>query len=401
MSVGLQASALAKLAPTLFERPQISLPAAKILLSRLVHNLRVPNDGVGAKIRQVSMRLTDNCNLRCHTCGQWGDNGYLLGRPIAEYIRGQVSPERYIALLHDLVEHGHRPGVYLWGGEPMLYRGLVEVTEAAAALGMPVSIATNGTKVADNAERLVKAPMFLVQISIDGPDAQTHNASRPGANPSVDNFATVVDAVDALRSERARRGTRLPILAGLCTINARNADRLVDIFDAFADRLDALVFYLSWWIDEEAATEHTRDFVRRFGFMPTRHIGWMGGWRPTDYEGLSRQLTTVARKALKPGVPGVVILPHLTSAKDLERYYTDHSATFGYNRCTSIYRAVEINANGDMAPCRDYSDYVVGNVKSHTITELWNSDAYRRFRHSVSGEGLMPACTRCSGLMGN
>jgi radical SAM protein with 4Fe4S-binding SPASM domain len=53
-----------------------------------------------------------------------------------------------------------------------------------------------------------------------------------------------------------------------------------------------------------------------------------------------------------------------------------------------------------MSPCRDYHDYVVGNIKEATITELWNSPAYVRFRHSLATEGLMPACSRCCGLMG-
>ncbi len=401
MSAPIHAVSLAKLLPSLFERPEFSLSGARLLISRMLLDMRVPPDGMGAGIRQVSLRLTDLCNLRCHTCGQWGDHGYLVGRPMPELVRNQVTPERYVELLEDLVQHGHRPGVYFWGGEPMLYRGLLDVTDAAAALGLPTSIATNATRLADSAERLVDAPMFLVQVSIDGPDAQSHNACRPGANPSNDNFATVTAGLDALKAERARRGARLPVLAGLCTINARNADRLVDIYDAFSDRLDVLVFYLAWWIDEESAARHTDDFIRRFGVMPTRHLGWIGGWRPTDYVGLSRQLATLTRKAVMPRGPAVLIIPGLTDAEQLERYYTDHSATFGYDRCTSIYRAVEINANGDMAPCRDYSDYVVGNVKTHTITELWNSAAYRRFRCSVSEDGLMPVCTRCCGLMGN
>ena len=400
-TLAVQAASLAKLMPSLFERPEFSLGAAKLLISRLLLNMRVPHDGQGASIRQVSLRLTDLCNLRCHTCGQWGENGYMIGRPMAEFVRNEVTPDRYIELLEDLVQHGHRPGVYLWGGEPMLYRGIVPVVEAAARLGLPTSIATNATKLADNAERLVGAPMFLVQVSIDGADAASHNSCRPGVNPSTNNFATIVDALDALNAERTRRGVRLPILAGLCTINQRNADRLVDIYDAFAGRVDVLVFYLAWWIDEQAAAQHTHDFLTRFGVMPTRHLGWIGGWRPSNYESLSRQLTTLCRRATSSRGPAVVMLPHLTSPKDLERYYTDHSATFGYNRCTSIYRAVEINSNGDMSPCRDYHDYVVGNVKTRSITDLWNSESYRRFRRSLAEDGLMPVCTRCCGLMGN
>ena len=61
---------------------------------------------------------------------------------------------------------------------------------------------------------------------------------------------------------------------------------------------------------------------------------------------------------------------------------------------------VEINSNGNLSPCRDYHDYVVGNVKDHTITDLWNNEPYARFRSSLHTEGLMPVCTRCCGLMG-
>lgn len=401
MPVGPYITSMAKLTRAFLERRDFAMSGAGLMAGRAALSLRTPGDGAGARIRQVSLRLTDLCNLRCHTCGQWGDNGYLVGRSMPELLRGQVAPERYVELLRDLVRHGHRPGVYFWGGEPMLYRGLLDIVDAAAGLGLPTSIATNGTRLAESAERLVKAPMFLVQVSIDGPDAATHNSCRPGANPSTDNYSTVVAGLDAVREERAKLGRRLPILAGLCTINARNADQLVDVWETFSDRLDLVVFYLAWWIDEESAQRHSRDFLRRFGVMPTTHLGWIGGWRPTDYVGLSRQLEELGRRGAGRRGPAVLVIPEITGAGDLERYYTDHAATFGFDGCTSIYRAVEINANGDMAPCRDYNDYVVGNVKARTITELWNSPAYRRFRCSVSQEGLMPVCTRCCGLMGN
>ena len=66
----------------------------------------------------------------------------------------------------------------------------------------------------------------------------------------------------------------------------------------------------------------------------------------------------------------------------------------------SIYQVVEINSNGDVSPCRDYHDYVVGNIKTATLTELWNGPAYQKFRQSLHRDGLMPACRRCCGLMG-
>ena len=165
----------------------------------------------------------------------------------------------------------------------MLYKGSVNIIEEAARLGMPPSIATNGTGIAEKAERLVSAPMFVIQISIDGPDEKIHNASRPGAVPGVNNFATINRAIDRVLEIRTEKNQRLPLLASLTTINNVNYNRLVDIYEYFQDRVDVCVFYLAWWIDQESAEEHSRDFEERFGFRPEKHYGWIGNWRPPDY----------------------------------------------------------------------------------------------------------------------
>ena len=115
---------------------------------------------------------------------------------------------------------------------------------------------------------------------------------------------------------------------------------------------------------------------------------------------MERQLAAVLARSRGAKAPPVTIIPNVTGEADLRTYYTDHQARFGFEQCISIYQAVEVNSNGDLSPCRDYHDYVVGNLKEATITELWNSQAYRKFRHSLASEGLMPVCSRCCGLMG-
>lgn len=394
-------STILKTAPKIFEKRKYARNIAMIQVDRFLKNLSPrQGEGTGKRIRQLGIRITDLCNLRCHTCGQWGDQGFLKTCSIGGLRKNEVPPERYIELLRDLKQNGHTPSVYLWGGEPMLYRGSVDVIEEAARLDMPPSIATNGTGLAQHAERLVAAPMFVVQISIDGPDEETHNAARPGANPATNNFRTILHAIDRIRDERRSRGQRLPLIASLTTIHNLNYNRLVEIYDRFRDLVDVCVFYLAWWIDPDSADRHTEDFERRFGFKPEKHYGWIGGWRPPDVNVLSDQLKTLSQKALDRSGPAVIIMPQLTEPAELDSYYTDHSNRFGFDRCVSIYSVVEINSNGDMSPCRDYHDYVVGNVKENTITELWNSESYRIFRKSLSEEGLMPVCTRCCGLMG-
>lgn len=356
-------------------------------------------DGQGGRIRQLSLRITDLCHLRCRTCGQWGEAGFLHDKDLAELKRQEVSPQRYVEVMEDLVAHGHRPLVYLWGGEPMLYAGSLEVIEAAARLGLPASVATNGIRVAAAAERLVQAPLFLFQISIDGPSAELHNAIRPAVG-GADNFAEISAALEAIRGARGGNRTGLPLVASLTVISEQNAAHLADIYDVFRDRVDLFVFYLSWWIDEARAREHEQDFERRFGCEPACHRGWIGRWKPADYESLDSELQRVVALSRSRGAPPVVMIPRVLGADALRAYYCDHANRFGYDQCISIFQAVEINSNGDMSPCRDYHDYVVGNIKDSTITELWNSERYREFRRSISRDGLMPVCSRCCGLMG-
>jgi radical SAM protein with 4Fe4S-binding SPASM domain len=357
-------------------------------------------NGKAYKIRQASFRITDRCNLRCRTCGQWGENGFLHHGNLSELKNQEVAVSRYREVLSDLVSRNHRPLVYFWGGEPMLYNGLLDLIEASASLGLPASIANNGTGLAKAAERLVEAPLFLCQVSIDGHCAELHNHLRPSAAGGKRNFEDIEEGLGVLNAIRTQQRKTLPIIASLTVISKENLNHLVSIYETFRNRVDLFVFYLSWWIGPDEAKAHEADFKGRFGFHPTRHRGWIGGWKPEDYHKLDRQIRTLLARSRPLDATPVTLIPHVAGPDNLKRYYTDHGCRFGFDKCISIYQAVEVNSNGDISPCRDYHDYVVGNIKEDNITDLWNSPAYTRFRKSIATKGLMPVCSRCCGLMG-
>ncbi len=357
------------------------------------------DDGSAEAIRQFSLRITDLCNLRCIMCGQWGERGFLLDRKLDELKREEVPPARYIELLDDLKLHGHSPTVYIWGGEPMLYPGTLDIIRHSAKLGLPAAIATNGTRMVHAAETFANAPLFLLQVSIDGNNAELHNAIRRSPTGS-NTFGEIMQGLDAVHKARETAGRGLPIIASLTTISRENHEHLVDIYEAISPHVDLLVFYLSWWIDEDAARAHETEYTRRFGQEPSLHRGWVGGWKPENYALIDAQLKEIRARSARLGTPPAVIIPNLSGVDNLQEYYTDHASTFGFERCISIHQAVEIDSNGDMSPCRDYHDYVVGNVKDNTVLELWNSERYKAFRRSLAKDGIMPACTRCCGLMG-
>jgi radical SAM protein with 4Fe4S-binding SPASM domain len=386
----------------MLQRPDFAKSMVALQTEKQFFNLLYPNHNLGRanKIRQLSFRITDLCNLRCHTCGQWGDNGYLLNEDVNQLRKQEVSTERYIEQLHDLKKHGHSPILYFWGGEPMLYKGLLDLIDEGAKLGMPPTIATNGTNVAKNAERMVAAPMALIQISVDGSNPDTHNAARPGVNKSHNNFKDVIAACEAIKEEKAKRGQTLPLVVTLTTINRENYFDLVNIYERFKGLADMHIFYLSWWIDDETAKAYGQDFKDRFGEDMALPFGWVGDWNKFDYNALSQQLKELKKRSMPLSASPVYIMPDLVEPDDLVTYYTKHSERFGYDQCVSIYQNPEIDSNGNLSPCRDYHDYVVGNIKEHSILELWNSERYVKFRKSIAKEGLMPVCSRCCGLMG-
>ena len=383
------------------QSPWIVSKLVRLQMAKQFFSLATPQAhlGLGRRIHQLSIRITDVCNLRCHTCGQWGDSGFLCGANLKELKKAEVSPQRYQELMRDLVAHGHKPNVYIWGGEPMLYPGTLDVIEEATRLGLPASIVSNGHMLAPVADRLAAAPLFLMQTSIDGHDEATHNAARPSAGKG-NAYADVVSALEALGRARRDRNGKLPLLASLTVISRNNLPHLADIYRSFRDKVDLFVFYLGWWITPERAALHEKDFARRFGFEPKLHRGWIGDWQADDIAVLDEQIKIMRELSRPLSAPAVTFIPNITDPQDLTQYYADHSSRFGYNQCVSIFQVVEVDSNGDISPCRDYHDYVVGNVKEHTISELFNSERFREFRRSIHNEGLMPVCSRCCGLMG-
>ena len=379
---------------------------ASLQMAKETFNMRHPfgaQHGRGDRVEQVSLRITDMCNLRCHTCGQWGDNGYLLGKSIKEMRRNEVPIETYKRMVDQIVDAGWSPGWYIWGGEPTMYRNLIELLYYITERNMPIMLVTNGTHVVKHVKELVDTCNIL-WISVDGPNAEIHNQQRPGLSASVNNFRDIEASLEAVNNEKQRRGSVFPYLIPISVIAKYNINHLADIYRFTRQYADAHIFYLSWWIDQQSAENHTADFERRFGFAPYTHLGWVGDWKDFDHHLILDQFDQMysllqnRTNGYKPTMP--LMYPHLDTQEDIKRYYEDHRAVFGYNQCVSIYMTMEIDSNGDVSLCRDYHDYIIGNIKTDTVQDIWNSDTARRFRRSISTEGIMPVCRRCCGLMG-
>ena len=391
-----------QLATALTDDWQTAYNLAKYQLAKESFNWRHPfggTHGKGDSVQLVSLRITDMCNLRCHSCGQWGDNGYLLGESLKDLKQREVPVEVYKRLVDQIVDAGWSPVWYIWGGEPMLYPGLIELLHYIAERGMPISLVSNATNIARRADDILET-CKIIYLSVDGPNEEIHNTQRPGVTDNYDNFKDVRAALETLSAEKQRRNAAFPYIVPLSCITMYNIDVVVDLYKFTSQFADAQIFYLTWWMDSQSAQAHTEDFERRFGFKPQTHYGWIGTWKDFDHGVIFDRFEEMEKLSEAGRRCPPMMMPRLDTREEIQNYYTDHKETFDYNQCVSIFMTMEIDSNGDVSLCRDYHDYIIGNIKTDTVMDLWNNEKALKFRTSISRDGLMPVCRRCCGLMG-
>ncbi len=149
--------------------PETGAPAAPAL--------NLP-DGVPA-LTSFYLYLTDGCNLHCRHC-------WIAPR----FVNGQPDPGECLDfdLLRKAVAEAKPLGLNnakLTGGEPTLHPQFVEIADYLTAEGVSLTMETNGTLIDAALARHLKEKTSLwhVSVSLDGPNAEVHDAFRrvPGA----------------------------------------------------------------------------------------------------------------------------------------------------------------------------------------------------------------------------
>lgn len=124
--------------------------------------------------RLIFWEVTKGCNLRCIHCRATATE---LMSPT------DLPTGKALNIISQIAEFAN-PILVLSGGEPLYRHDIFELAEYATSRGLRVALATNGTMVTkDIAEKIKKAGIKRVSISLDGADATTHDTFRgiPGA----------------------------------------------------------------------------------------------------------------------------------------------------------------------------------------------------------------------------
>ena len=149
-------------------------------------------EGVPA-LRAFYLYLSTSCNLACRHC--WITPRFADGKPDP----GDVTDvEALRAAVREAKPMGLR-NCKLTGGEPMLHPRYLEIVHMLTEEGLGLDMETNGTLMTPEiaGELKEKTSLALVSVSLDGPDAATHDRFRgvPGSfDDALRGLRCLVDA---------------------------------------------------------------------------------------------------------------------------------------------------------------------------------------------------------------
>ncbi|HLN89275.1 MAG TPA: radical SAM protein [Candidatus Binatia bacterium] len=348
-------------------------------------------DGSSSALWLLSLRITHRCNHRCAICAQWGKSGYNA-RDDTPKVTGEVPVEVYKKVIDEVAPK--KVHVYITGGEPFLYEQLVPLVNYMKEKGLTVQIVTNGVGLEKNAATIVENGWDMICVSFDGPK-EIHDKCRgvPGA------LETATRGILAIQKLKKDKKTRKPGIYAITTISKNNESTLFDTVKE-AEKLDAdgMTVYYSWFTKEWIGQKHTKIAEEKLGITPFAWKGYVRDTSNLDIDNIAQQVKVI--KAHKFKTP-ILFVPDL-KPEQIRTYYAEPENFFGYKKCVSPWFQLDIMPNGDTVTCRDFPDFVTGNIKESSIQEIYNGEKHRRFRQALKScdNGVFPICSRCCGLMG-
>lgn len=337
----------------------------------------------------VSLFLTYQCNLKCSMCGYWGRCGSLKNASTAE-LKEILSLDDLKKLVDELA--GFRPNITLFGGEPFLYPAWPELVSYIKKKKMRANVVTNSTLLFGKEEELIDSGIDEIIFSLEGP--QEIHDKITNISGTFDKAFSAIRKIGELEKER---GLKHPLINIAVTISEDNYKLLFETFKV-ALRLEPnnITFHHLSFVDKHSIDE-TNAILKRYFGATTRD--W-AGFLYSDLPKINTDILVAEMNKIKKSADAAAVFFYPDfSLQELRQYYRDFNfKSCEYkNRCLSPWMTVYIFPDGSVGPCEELNLYF-GNIKEHSFKEIWNNQAFRRFRRILKSERCFPVCSRCTEL---
>ncbi|NHJ13172.1 MAG: radical SAM protein [Candidatus Thorarchaeota archaeon] len=292
--------------------------------------------------------LTYRCNNRCRFCYAYS--------PYRE--SGEMTTEEVKRVIDIIVDDAHVPSLSFTGGEPTLREDLFELIAYGREKGLRVNLITNGRKCAnpDFVKRLVEAGLNSSQVSIEGPDAETHDyiVGIPGA------FEQTVQGIRNLRETDIYTHCNT-------TICKPNVDKLEGLVDFHADELKLTYFSMNQVIYTGTAAKLREELQIK-------------------YSEIGDIVRRVKKRATRKGIQFVWYAPTPVCL------FNPIAHGLGAKNCACCDGLLSVDAEGGLLPCSSFNQ-PVGNLLKEGFEAVWYNRASKFWRAKDFAPDGCRACT--------
>ncbi len=318
------------------------------------------------------------CDLNCLFCRRQDQlRGYYQENR-------EIPNARYLKLVGEALSMGVRSVTIKGGGEPTLRRSLMlALVPLIKSHGASGYLVTNGTHLGPELCRaFAESRWDMVAVSLDGPDAKTHDFLRgkPGT------FARVEASWERLARAKREAGTGLPVLGFHCVLTRSNYARLEDLVNLAARvgaghvELDSL----SPRGEHDRALRMRDEDVNEF------------------QRALPRLLESLKRRGLSHNFESFRRAEYVRRGGDgSEPYRRGRSAGDAASPpCYYPFYQVSLTPAGHLVPCcyAEETHRSEANLHEASFREAWTRLDPERYRRSMLSGEMMPFCRDCTAM---
>ena len=349
--------------------------------------------------KSICLILTERCNLKCVMCDIGQSNAQHSSSktfPLAESIvrgREMLTIGDWKALIDDIVRSGWNPLILLTGTEPFLYPQLIQLVEYIVAKNLRLHITTNGTLLSKYADQLVdfckKPDSVKITISLDG-IGEMHDKIR-GVKGT---FEKAIAGLNKVNARKRGQGKRWPVVNVTYTISNFNYLSIQEFVQWFQEQdldIENITYSHLWFKDEAVVKKHNTEYGDVFPVKQENLIGL--NISEIDMDVIHSELHEI-RKMYAHSPFSIFEHPRL-SYEETKKYYSETTELVFYDKCLAPWRNISVTPRGEVIISPMCFDYLIGNVKNNSFTQIWNDNPLKNFRRGLKKVGSYPACTRC------
>ncbi len=303
----------------------------------------------------IHVDVTHRCNLKCLCC-RW--HSPLIKSMRDKSICQDISVEMLKELCEDLYSMGTREIYFVGTGEPFLHPDLFDLIAAVKEKGFKLTLYTNGLTLDEpTLRRLIDLRLDVLRVSLWASTPEKFVEQVNQMTP--DRFDSIIDGMSLLSDLKKETGSSLPFLELCQTITRQNLedlDKTVSL--AVKTRCEKMCFSPIVDFDANELTQ----------FVPD----------PPDTEKVREALTRIKKQ-----------LDELSIINNIEimlLHYSWDGRIQDNIPCYPAWYFTYVRTDGKIYACQrnTLATTPLGDLKTSRFKDIWNNQAYRRFRRQVS-----------------